>query len=449
MSISLPFRHLSIAAGLLLAAGAVSAATSLTVADARVRALSFNRQYLSAKEDLAKADAQIVQARSGLLPTISASGGYTRNFLIPTFFIFGTDSLGNTFEQSFKTGSKNSYNASISLTQPIWEGGKALNAWAIARLYRQYSEDAYAEAEATVVYTAEVLFYGAILQRANLEVLQKALEANTHNLDVVEKMYAQGMVSQFEVLRARVEKSNLLPGILQAESDVRLSEKRLMSFLGIDLNDTLALVEQTDDTSLARLPSLPNLVDTALAERPEMKRATRLTQITKRAIRVARGDYQPSLDATLNYAWQSQSDQFRLNQNESKSWTAGLKISVPIFNGFQTRGNVAFLKADYRQTTLAEQQAMDDIRLEVEEAYDRLIQAKKSLDVQGETIAEAEEGLRIANLRYESGQGTLLEVLSAQTALTDARRALATALNFFRQARAGLKKATTVDITVK
>jgi outer membrane protein len=421
------------------------AATNLTVADARQRALSFNRQYLSAEEDLMKADAQIVQARAGILPTVSAQAGYNRNFMVPTFFIFGTDSVGNKFQQSFKTGSNNNYSASLTVSQPLWEGAKALNAWAIAKLYRKYSEDAYKQAEATVIYTAEVMFYGAILQRANLDVLQKALEANTKNLDVVEKMHAQGMVSQYEVLRARVEKANLLPGILQAESDVRLSEKRLKSFLGIDLNDSLVLIEQVDDTSLTHLLSLSNLVDTALANRPEMKRANSLIEITKRAVRIAKGDYQPSLYANMSYAWQAQSNQFQFD-NQSRSWTAGLSLSFPIFSGGQTRGTVAFRKAEQRQATLADEQTSDDIRLEVEEAYDRLIQAKKSLDVQGATIAEAEEGLRIANLRYESGQGTQLEVLSAQTALTDARRALATALNFFRQARAGLKKATTVDI---
>ena len=89
-------------------------------------------------------------------------------------------------------------------------------------------------------------------------------------------------------------------------------------------------------------------------------------------------------------------------------------------------------------------QLKDDIKLEVEGAYDRLMQAKKSLDIQGANIAEAEEGLRIANVRYKSGVGTQLEVLSAQVALTDARNAQAEAIFQFRQARAELKKTTSL-----
>lgn len=434
------------AGGLALVQTGVSTTIPLTIAEARSRAIAYNRSYLQAQEDLAKAKAQIVTARAGVLPDISAFGGYTRNLMIPSFFIFGTDSTGKSFKQEFTTGSDNQFAAGITVKQPIWEGGKALNAWAIARQYRAYSEDNLNAVEANVIYSSEQLFYGAILQRSNLDVLNKALEANTENLSVVEKMYSKGVVSEFELLRARVERSNLLPNILQAESDLRLAESRLKSFLGLKLADTVQLVEQVDDTSLAKLPPLDQLEKSALQNRPEMLAANHLENITKRAVAVAKGDYWPSLDAFTNYSWQSQSNQMAWNQNQARSWTAGLTLSIPIFSGFRTKGTVSFYKADYRKTKLANAQLEDDITLEVQEAYDRLIQAKKSLDVQHETIAQAEEGLKIAKVRYESGVGTQLEVLSAQTALTDARRALAVALNFFRQSKAGLKKATTIDL---
>jgi outer membrane protein TolC len=81
--------------------------------------------------------------------------------------------------------------------------------------------------------------------------------------------------------------------------------------------------------------------------------------------------------------------------------------------------------------------------------YDLLIQAKKMLDIQGNTVAQAEEGLKIANLRYESGIGTQLEVLAAQAALSQARTSTVQALFLFRQAKAGLQKATTIDLELE
>jgi outer membrane protein TolC len=229
---------------------------------------------------------------------------------------------------------------------------------------------------------------------------------------------------------------------------VRIARKELNSFLVYDLGEEFVLDANPDDTSLAGLPPLEAMIDTALEHRPEMLAAKYLTEITHKAINVARSGHFPTLSAVSDLNWQSQSDQFSLQENEFTSWSAGLRLSIPIFDGFATSGRVANSKADYRQQRLAERDTRDKIVLEVEEAYDQLLQAKKALDVQVKTIAQAEKGLRIANVRYESGVGTLLEVLSAQSALTQARNARTEALYFFRDARAQLTKATTTDITV-
>ncbi|UCG60647.1 MAG: TolC family protein [Candidatus Zixiibacteriota bacterium] len=436
-----------IAAGLtlcliLITAGGLGAKTPLTVDDVRRMALDFNRTYLSAEEDVVKARSEVTSARAGALPDITLTGTYNRNIKLPSFFL--NPEGQETVE--FVAGFKNDFSAAVSLKQSIWKGGKVFSALKIAGLYKNYSEQIKQEVKASVIFNAELLFFQAILEQSNLEVLNKALEANSLNLEVVEKSYSQGMVSEFEVLRARVEKSNLMPQILAVESDLRLAHKRLKSFIGMDLNEDIYPVEFEDDTSLARLPSLTTLVDSALANRPEMKQAEHLTEIARKAVGVAKADYLPELEAISTYAWSAQSDDFTLSDNTVQTWSAGLNLTIPIFRGGATRGKVRSSKADYQKASLAEKETHDAVKLEVEEAYDQMLQAKKALDIQGVTIAQAEEGLKIANLRYESGVGTQLEVLSAQAALTQARNVLAQARFVFRQARAQLKKATTVEL---
>ncbi len=424
-----------------LAPSAGAQATALTVDQVRELALSHNRTYLAAGDEVKKADAEIVRARAGALPTVSASAAYDRNFTIPSTFV----TIGDQTEQ-FKFGFKNNFSAGISLRQSIYQGGKVFTALAIAKLYRKYANAGLDQARASVIYNAEVLFYRTVLAKSQLQVLQDAYKANSYNLDMVEKMYSQGTVSEFEVLRARVEKNNLLPMILQAESASRLADKNLKSFVGIDLEDSVTIVDAATDTTIGELPPLSAFVDTALAARPEMQQADYEQEITKRAVKVAKAEFWPSLEAVGSYGWQAQSDAFTLNENTSSSLTAGVRLSIPIFSGGSRFGDVAERKAQHNQSKLAYQQQRDNVRLEVEAAYDGLVQAKKALDIQGVNIAEAQEGLKIANVRYESGVGTLLEVLSAQVALTDARNARATALYNFREARARLKKASTLDV---
>lgn len=424
-----------------LAVASAPAETVLTIERVRQLAFQNNRDYLTAQQEVRKAESQIVTARADAFPDISVHGSYDRNFSIPSFFVQAGDS---TVE--FRTGYKNSFGLTASVRQPLWEGGKVFAAMAISRLYKKYALDIEAVAKAGVMTAAEVMFYQAILSRSRLSVLQKAFETASFNQDIVEKFYAKGVVSQFELLRARVEKANLQPGLINAESEVRLTAKRLQSFLGIGLGDSVTLAEDPSDTALSNLPELRQLIDTALLLRPEVDQASHLVDITKKAIWIAKSDYSPVLDAVASYDVRSQSDRFDVNDHTSKSTTVGLRLTIPVFKGFRQSGQIAYRKADHNEARLHSAQVRDDVTLEVESAYDRLIQAKKSLDVQAETIAQADEGLKIANVRYTSGVGTQLEVLSAQTALTQARTAQAEALFNFRAARSALKKATTLEI---
>lgn len=420
----------------------------LTEADVVRRALDENRTYRQALEEVIKAEGDVSQARSGALPDITLNGSYDRNFKVGSFFIVpqGDDNPFGNEPIELQTGFKNTFSASINFRMALYDGA-VFPALSIAKMYKIYSEAGADEVADMVRYQAEVLFYTSILAREQLKVLEQAYETDSVNLDNVEAMFSQGMVSQFEVLRARTEKANLLPQILRAESNVKLSEKRLKSFLDMDLSTPVTLVPPEDEIAPGDIPSLERLVNTALVSRPEVVQAEQLEDITDKAITVARADYFPKLEAVSNYQKQAQSDEFTLDENATTAWNAGVRLTVPLFQGGEVRGAVKKAKADHRQAELAHEAIRDDVRLEVEDAYDRLIQARKSLEVQAETIAQAEEGLRIANLRYESGEGTLLEVLSAQTALTDARTARATALYDFRTALAGLAKATTIDFT--
>lgn len=428
---------------LLIGVSAVSAVgqVQLTVQETRRRAVDFNRTYLQARQDVKIANTNVTRAWADALPNLSFNGRYGRNFIVPSIF-FEVD--GQTVQ--FKTGFKNNFNATVALEQPIWQGGKVFKGLQVAKLYKGYSEAIAQQVRSEIVYNAEQLFYDAIRTHSDLEVWQQAYESNSANYRVVKQKYDQGMVSEYELLRAKVEMQNALPEILAAESEVTLAEKRLKSFIGLPLSDSMTVIEPDTDTSLTTLPDLPTLKDTALALRPEMVQARRLVEISGKAVSIARAAYWPDLNAFAQYDWSAVSDDFTLTNNNSRSWTAGLTVSFTIFDGFRRKGDVDQRQAEFRQAQLGRQQAEDDITLEVEQAYDRLIQAKKALDIQGATIAAAEEGLKIATVRYESGVGTQLEVLSAQSALTQARSVQAQALFSFRVARAGLKRATTIEL---
>lgn len=420
----------------IVASGGVSfAETILTVEKVRQRALGYNRQLLSAKKELERSKAEIISARSGALPQLSLDGRYTRNLTTRDFF-FG--------DEKIPISKNNEFDLSLSLTQPLYIGGKVGSALKIAKIYREYSSEKVKEVEREIVYNAEAIFYGAILAESNLDVIKKESQVWSLNLEIAEKLFSQGMISEYELLRARVEKLNIEPQMIFAESDMNLSRKRLKSFLGLPLEEEISLVTDLTDTATVVMPVLDTLVALAITERPELKQANLQKRGYEKAVRIARGNWlYPNIYANATYQITGSSgDRYFRDSERSDSWTASLLVNIPIFDGARTIGEVRKAKVDYYQAMLTEQQLFDDIRLEVEQVYDNLIQTDKALEMQTETIAQAEEGKRIADLRYESGIGTQLEVLSAQTALTLARTQFIQTVYSYRLAKAALKKAT-------
>ena len=412
-----------------------SGETSLTVEKARRLALDYNRQLLSARQELDRSRGEIISARAGALPTLALDGIYTRNLTTREFF-FG--------DEKIPISRNNDFSMTLSLTQPLYVGGKVSSALKIAKIYKEYSQEKVNEVENEIIFNAESIFYAAVLAESNLEVIKKSHEQLTYNLEIAEKYYSQGMISEFELLRARVEKLNIGPQLVAAESEVKLSRKRLKSFLGLPLEEKLEIVTNLMDTAAMEFPDVDSLVALAVSTRPEMKQAQLQKRGYDKAVQIARSDWlYPSLYANATYEAGASSNDFTIRKDEfSDSWSASLILSIPLFDGARTIGEVRKAKVDYYQAVLGEQQMYDNIRLEVEEAYDNLNQTRKALDMQTETIAQAEEGMRIADLRYESGVGTQLEVLSAQTALTQARTQFAQTAYAYRLAKSALKKAT-------
>jgi outer membrane protein TolC len=443
----MPTRILTLFIIWLCGLGFAGGETVITVEKARQMALEFNRQFQTAKRELDRAGGNVISARSGALPQLRFESIYTRNIKKQEMLLSGEFFDEEGFIK-VPIGQNNDFSFSLSLTQQIFSGGKVFSAYSIAKIYEDYTREKLREVESDIIFGGEGLFYQAVLAESNLEALRSADEQMTYNLDVVEKYFEQGMVSEYELLRARVEKLNLEPLLVAAESQLNISRKSLKSYVGIPLDEEIRLVADITDTTMTDLPSPDSLVAMAYNIRPEIKQAELQKKGYKKAVRVAKGDWLwPSLNLNTTYNISASSDDYRLTDDELlKSWRASILLTIPIFDGGRTIGEVRKAKTDYYQALLAEEQAYDDIRLEVEGAFDALIQAKRALDLQEETIQQAEEGMRIANLRYQSGVGTQLEVLSAQTALTAARTNLARAVYDFRLAKSALKKATGFDI---
>jgi len=182
-----------------------------------------------------------------------------------------------------------------------------------------------------------------------------------------------------------------------------------------------------------------------MANRPELKQLRLQEQVGEKFISLAKAGNKPNLALIGGYNLESYADTIGgvFEQDEWKSsWNITLGLEFPIFDGFSTRARVKQAKSGLRQIQLGMEQLTDGIGLEVRAAYLGFHESREILKAQEETVQQAEESLRIANLRHKNGMITSVELMDTELAYTQAQTNQFNALHDYAIAIAKLEKAT-------
>ncbi len=384
------------------------------------RAMQSNESYRSALEEETRAHQEIKKARAGVFPELSFDATYSRAFEIPEAVIDAGPALGGP--QRIKLGTRHSTIWGVNWEQSIWQGGRVFAAWAAARDVGKLADAASRQAGIEIQALVATAFFDALLAERLVTVAAQSLEVAEANYDVVAKKYNEGLVSEYDQLQAKVRVANLRPSLISAENQRDITQSRLRTIIGLDSSTELDLIESQPDSSAWEHLPLDDLVDMAIDQRPDLEAAKYEIEARKNVVSVARADYFPSLRLSGSFNWQAVTDDFGYRSDEiTRDWVGRVTLSFPIFDGFRRAGNVGVAKVDLAQARYSRQELVKQTSLEVESARDDFIEATERLIAQEETVAEAQRGLDIANVRYESGVGTQLEVRTAQLELTTAQ----------------------------
>ena len=415
----------------------------LSLADALNTALSQNATLLKAKNDLQASHGLVVQTRAVALPLVQATGKYTDNEIttVPTVsFGPGVAYLPLPHEN---------WNAGVQIVQSVYEGGRLRAAIKAATATQQQALAQYNTVVADTLLNVRLAYYDVLLaaqqivvHEASVELLQKELEDQQHRFDA-------GTVPKFNVLRADVAVANERPNLIHARNQYRIAKNNLSNLLGYNLprevwEDLPLNLTDGLDTAPWNVV-LPDAIEHALQWRPELVALRKQVELQDLNIINARAGYKPTVQVFAGYGWFNNSFGSEVG-NELNGWNAGAQVSWNLFDGLLTRGKVIQAKAqyDHAKTDLADQ--LRQIELAVRTAYSDFIEARETLDSQQKVQAEADEALREANARADAGTGTQLDVLDAQTSLTQARTTLVQAQHDYVAARARLERAIGADL---
>lgn len=411
-----------IAAGFFLAAAttipveAPAISGKLALEDAVKLALTHNRDLLKALEERRAADGKLKEAWGEALPQVELDASYTRLATESGFNILDPATGENVF---IRFGFLNNYRAELAVTQPLFQGGRAAAALRAARLYDRFADHLVRQATERAVYDATVAYYRVLLVQEQSKVAENSLRLTESLLKDVETKRKYGVASDFNVLRSKVEVSNARALRVAYKNQLHTAEADLFRVLGVSQQSAVELVEtleyrpETADESAA--------TDDALRQRPDLLRADLTAQLREQAVKVARSEFFPRLEAFFRESY-AKPDPVLSTQNEwGDTWQAGVSLSFPIFDGGRRSGRLMQEEAARRQAEIDRDDARERARYEVRLAVARIQDAAEAVDAQQASLDQAREGLRLAEVGYREGTLDQVDVLEARAALVQAQ----------------------------
>ncbi len=405
---------------------------ALTFDAAITRALRDGEEVRAAVTAIDIAEAQIGIARSTGLPQLRLSSGYSQVVENARATI-----VGSVFGQSYN------YTASAQLSQPLFLGGRVVAGARAAGAARGAARATTTEVRGQVVVDVERAYLNALFTRRLIEIQSRNLQLADQRVTQTQQLETAGRASRYDVLRLKVERANLEPGLVQAQNDYAIAVLNLRRLVNVPSERPIALTSELDTVSLRRLLAT---VDTSpnVGEVRATVRAAELTRSAREAgVRVARADLFPSVTATLTSGYlalpssnglptrggatsasncPAGSAASRVCQNNG--WFAdrnfGFQVSWPIFDGLRTKSNLdnAHALVDAANTQLA--LVREQVAIEGAAARAEFGRARTLFDARRQTVAEATEAYDLAVLRNARGVGTALDVSDAQLNLVRA-----------------------------
>ncbi len=410
-------------------------AEPLSRAEAVARALEANPDVKKAGENLNKLRGYVTEAKADALPDIKILGQWTR-FRDPSILNSGSfDNFPPEFIDQLQPVPTAIWDGYATLKQTLFnfKVGKALKA---ARLATQSGDEEIRRVRQAVALLAIQAYNDYVLGLERARVAGNAVTLKEKQLETTRNRRASGVATDLEVLRFEVDLENTRAQLLAQEGAAELARGRLNAVLVRPIGSPIVPTDSLEYVSVSVTPE--QAVAAAWSHRPEVRQVDLEERIRGFAIGIAKADMRPSLDFNGSFGWSTRKTS-NFFERDFQRWSAGAVLTIPVFDGWRTAGKVAQAQADKNKVAQDRIALENQIRLEAQDAVDRLTVAQKVLGATELNLRQAQKALEMIQANYKFGAATLLDVIDAQAAQTQADSNRIQALYTHANARAMLR----------
>ncbi|MCG8412273.1 MAG: TolC family protein [Bacteroidales bacterium] len=415
----------------------------MTLEACRKMAIEYNKELKNASYKKQEAIAQQKVARTAFLPAIKADATFMMSAMddinIPGGFL-PTASSAESAQRGEFTGLSNVYSPGMSLefdnlniisgglsvTQPIYAGGKIANLNKQANLGVEISNLGYNLKYSEIIELTDKAYWKLVMIKSNIELAEKYIEMLTEVETQITEMYNLGLKPASEKLRVRVQKNEAELQLLRVQNGLKVAQMYLNRIIGRDLNAPVNVVNNELNVNLIHFE---DAVETALSERNELKIRQRQIELSKYEKKIIMADYLPQLGISAKYSNLYVND---IIENNDFKFMLGAQIKIPLFQwgqGYQKK-KIANLKIKQAQTELTN--TADMVSLEVLQVKTKINEASETIKIAKQNITEVEESLAETKASFEVGLNSITDLLNSQADWQKAQSQLISAVAHYK-----------------
>ncbi len=421
---------------LMLASVVVAQDNLLSLQECIDIALQNNYELRAAQIGVEAAEQDIVTARSNWLPNVNSSfqfGKYIQGQRWIKQDVPGFDPTTGAVvlqEQNVRIEQteRNSYSASVSLSQHIYDFGRTGNYIRQAKAYKQYQEYNLFNTRNLVIANVSDKYFQLLKAYKLKDVYEEAVKHAEENLDYNQTMMDVGLKSQAEIFQAKVNLGNQKTQLINQLNAMELARADLSNALG---QSPATRLDIQQDGNIPAFPdyNFEKAIDIALENNEQLKAIEMNVRATEFAIQSSKARYAPRIGAYVNY-YRDNDDIGRVystNLNEDFTARLGASIDLNIFNGLADKADIQKRKLD---NELALEQLNEQKRVLITGIQEYFLMLKAFEDViriSQENLEAYTENLRLQTEKRRVGSGTELEVMAAQVDVIQAQETLVSA----------------------
>jgi outer membrane protein TolC len=375
----------------------------LSLAECVSIALDTSPQILYSQADIIEKEYSLDSSQKDLYPSLFFQYGY--RYAPDAYSPFGIE---------------NYYNYAFSIEQPVYRGRALVTGVELGELELEFSKASMARTQNDIILAVHEGYYNLLKTRKFEEVAMQSLEERKAHLKDSKAFYKAGLIPKNDMLQSEVELAGAEIELLRAKNLSIMALARLNTLLRRPVETEIA-VEDVLNYEPSDI-SWEHAVQQAKKYRPELKQSEISIEQADKNIILAKAPYLPAVSVSANYYKQGDNllaGAYPLGPSEVK--TAEATLEWRFWAWGQSRDKIAAAKYNMKKAQESQTELIDNIILQVREAYVDTLESEYNIGVTEKAIEQAEEDFRINQSRYKAQLSTTTNVLDAQTRLTRAR----------------------------